>query len=1137
MEMCRRKLKSGRELKIEGDKMRKVRMKKRKPVGRRKRNGPLILVLWLLSCDMAAWKVDTDGSKQEEQDTERDTAPNQDGRRTTNCLKTGWKVYSGTLETKDLKNWGLAAKTRNRRIKTINGNTKNSISILHWNLGNKNWENKILEVQAMVDELTPDVCFISEANLFNDKPDHLCMIEGYNLTKAKTTISLGYSRLVLLTKIGLVYTLEDKRMEEGISSIWLKVGGRGRKAVLICGVYREHKLIRQEEPNFSGNPDKQLERWTKIVGQWSRAGNVGSVVLIGDTNIDILKWDEPEFLIQPMVDLINEEIITQNFSQMIQGPTRFWKDKSPSLLDQCWSNDPARISNIRNIPRGTADHNVVAISFRMAGKVTSSMETVTRDWANFEKLEFKRRMALADWGPVFLTENVNIANWEFLQIYLQILDELAPKKRFQPRNKISKWVSPQTKRKMVERDSWRQRAVESSREEDWAKYRETRNQVTRDLRTDRRDHKEKVYRELQEKKDSKGLYRMIKNLAGWKSGGTPEAFLLNGRMTRNPREMAEIQASAFSDKVKNLLNKMPPPTGDPMEILTRAIQRWEGWRNVPELGIQPVGRQEIVELLKKLGTSHSFGHDGMDGASLSIVAEEVANPVRHIVNLSIVKGEFAQRWKIGRVIPLHKGGTKPQNDPQSFRPISLLPTLSKVTEKVVQTQLIRHLEINRMMNINVHSYRHGHSTTTALIEICDKIFEASDEREVAVAMAIDESSAFDLISHELLLKKMKLYKCNERTLKWMSSYLDSRSQYVSIGGQDSTIRRTEHGVPQGSILGPILFNLFVNDMPDVCNKYGSCNNSAHLNTSRLFSENCKECGNVTIFADDAVYVNSNKSRENNQIILQTTMDRLREHLINSRMAINTSKTIIWELMLKQKLCKLRGSPPTLRTTMDNGDIKIVRTKDSNICLGGTIQKDLQWKAQLETGEKATLPILRKKLGILKHVGRHVPRNGKLLLANGIILGKLNYLMVLYGGTQEKYLVKLQVLCNNVIRFVTGASRRTSTRTLVKSVGWLTIKEMICYNTLVTAWKIVWMETPGLFRQRFELDDDKTLQTKNPRLLNTSLSVRWRVKTEWNKLPNELKNIRNLIRFKTRIKKWITENRTPEPGPGDRETDD
>ena len=123
------------------------------------------------------------------------------------------------------------------------------------------------------------------------------------------------------------------------------------------------------------------------------------------------------------------------------------------MLDQCWSNDPARISNIRNIPRGTADHNVVAISFRMAGKVTSSMETVTRDWANFEKTEFKRRMALVDWGPVFQTDNVNIANWEFLQKYLQILDELAPKKRFQPRSKVSKWVSPQTKRKMEERDN------------------------------------------------------------------------------------------------------------------------------------------------------------------------------------------------------------------------------------------------------------------------------------------------------------------------------------------------------------------------------------------------------------------------------------------------------------------------------------------------------------------------------------------------------------------------------------------------------------------------------------------------------------------------------------------------------------
>ena len=262
----------------------------------------------------------------------------------------------------------------------------------------------------------------------------------------------------------------------------------------------------------------------------------------------------------------------------------------------------------------------------MAGKVSSSMENIVRDWKNFDVSEFKRKMSL-----------VNIANYEFQERYLQILDELAPKKRFQPRGRVSKWVSPGTKRKMEDRDKWRQEAVQSNQGEDWRMYRDLRNQVTRDLKTDRRMHKEGFFKYLIDKKDSRGLFRMVKNLAGWKTGGTPEAFLVEGRLTRNPRQMVEIQMTAFVDKVKKLSEKLPAPNGDPMRTLRNTRTRLEEWNNVPLLELQLVGRTEMLELLKQLGSSHAYGHDGMDGASLSLVAESVANPVRHIVKIFLKK--------------------------------------------------------------------------------------------------------------------------------------------------------------------------------------------------------------------------------------------------------------------------------------------------------------------------------------------------------------------------------------------------------------------------------------------------------------------------------------------------------------------
>ena len=261
----------------------------------------------------------------------------------------------------------------------------------------------------------------------------------------------------------------------------------------------------------------------------------------------------------------------------------------------------------------------------------------------------------------------------------------------------------------------------------------------------------------------------------------------------------------------------------------------------------------------------------------------------------------------------------------------------------------------------------------SLIDICNRIFTASDERYIADAIVIDKSAAFDCIAHEILLRKLKKYKMHPATM------------------------------------------------------------------------------------DDR---------------LDSMMSKLKTYLNNSKM------TILWEFMLfKQKLCKARRTPHSLITLNEQGDIKEVQ--ESSTCLWVVLQGDLQWKAQMETGEDAILPILRKKLGALKYVGKNIPRAGKLLLANGIILGKLNYLLTLYRGPQEKYLRKLQVICNNTIRFVTGAGERTLTLELVNSVNWLTVKEMIRFQTLVMGWKLFRMGAPRKLAEKFTVNEDWTVVTKTP----------------------------------------------------------
>ena len=333
---------------------------------------------------------------------------------------------------------------------------------MHWNLGSRKWENKRDSIQALVDEFLPEICFISEANLFWGVPDYMTSIEGYDITLAKTWNKLKYSRIVLLTKKGLQFKLEEDRMEDTISTIWIKVGGRGVKGVRICGLYREHKLIRQPEPNNSDDVLLQVQRWEKTVRQWIDGSSAESCLIIGDTNIDVIKWNNPDQGIEDMVEILNEEIITRNFQQLIQGATRFWINKEPSLIDQVWSNSPQRISEIKNFTRGTADHNVICVSHRLKGKITTSQESISRNWNNFEEKEFKRQISLENWNPVLESESLEEANFFFQEQFLRILDKLAPLRRNQPRRRISGWISNATKDKMTRRDVQRDAAVISN---------------------------------------------------------------------------------------------------------------------------------------------------------------------------------------------------------------------------------------------------------------------------------------------------------------------------------------------------------------------------------------------------------------------------------------------------------------------------------------------------------------------------------------------------------------------------------------------------------------------------------------------------------------------------------------------------
>ena len=527
--------------------------------------------------------------------------------------------------------------------------------------------------------------------------------------------------------------------------------------------------------------------------------------------------------------------------------------------------------------------------------------------------------------------------------------------------------------------------------------------------------------------------------------------------------------------------------------------------------------------------SRAYGHNKIDPMSIKCAVTHLSKPLNHLTNLSLKHHKFANSWRIARVIPIYKGGKKEKCNPDSYRPISLLSIQSKIVEKQVQSQLDTHMNNTKQWNRNNHAYKSRHSTTTTLMEMTDQIFRACDEHEIAIAVGVDQTAAFDSVNYNLLYQKMRSYNFDTTTIAWMQSYLEKRMQYVTVGAHDSTMQSVESGVPQGSVLGPSLYTLYVNEIPDIVNRYNICNSETHNTTNYLFNLNCNQCGSLPSFADDTTYVTSNKNRKLNQLRIMEIMAIITTTLNANFLTVNQGKTIICELMVKQKRTRMTEVPPSLNVITNEGIVKTIHPKRDTLLLGCTLQQNTTWQSHLNIGENALIPKLRKKLGSLKYVAKDFPTKAKLLLVNAHLISHMLYLIPLWAGTEKKYISKLQVTLNNAARFIWNEGKRTKTQHLMKKCGWLTVKEMGIHHTNIATWKVINWDTPANIKHQITVNDDVTISTSIPRLQNTNNSYRWRSIDSWNNQPQELRHCGNIGKFKILSKKWIIDARPPETG--------
>ena len=274
-------------------------------------------------------------------------------------------------------------------------------------------------------------------------------------------------------------------------------------------------------------------------------------------------------------------------------------------------------------------------------------------------------------------------------------------------------------------------------------------------------------------RNSAKTWKNVKCILNWHSSGAPNQIFYNGSLRTKAQDIADSQIEFFIDKVQDILANMAPPASDPLRklkslMLTRKCS----------FELVAVHPDQVNKIISSLISSSAFGLDQIDTSIIKLIKAEILPAVTHVINLSISKRKFPTAWKKSKVVPLHKK-EDPLN-PKNYRPVAIIPILSKILERVIFNQVIEYLNTNNLLHPNHHAYRAEHNTTTALIQMYDGWLQAVESGQLAGVCMLDMSAAFDLVDHDLLIQKLALYGFDEGILDWTQSYLSGRSQCVVI---------------------------------------------------------------------------------------------------------------------------------------------------------------------------------------------------------------------------------------------------------------------------------------------------------------------------------------------------------------------
>lgn len=901
-----------------------------------------------------------------------------------------------------------------------------------------------------------DILALTETWLTHVVDDNELHINNFKLVRRDR----GYGRgggILLYIRSSLQYRiLTDIHVTDCTEQIWVEFRAKGVRTVL--GIF-------YRPPGFAHFSHFLEEFEYNISEQLLQCDNL---LCLGDFNIDLYSLDS--LYCQRFISILN----AYNLSQVINEPTRVGMSKA-SLIDLilCLNNDfliSAGVDSTLNI----SDHLVIKCEVKQIVHKAKPFMIRYRDFRDFNEDVFYSDFMDIPFYEILYAHDIERKLKLFNTHLLNLYNKHAPMREAVISKKKAPWLTQEIKNLMKLRDKALSKYKKNKVPENWENYRQLRNRVTIES-----ENGKKMYLENNVHPGyAKNNWKVLKDMNIY-SKGTKEI----------PVELGSAEdINDYFINAANLENLDP-------NTLNFYLQNNKGMATF-EFRLATI---DDIDAAFRSIRSMAIGTDGIGLFMLHNCFPDILPIILHLVNSCIETSIFPKAWKSSFLLPIPKISNP--TELKDLRPISILPTLSKVIERILENQVREYIELHKILPSTQSGFRKDHSCVTALLKVTDDILEATDRGELTALVLLDYSKAFDRLNHQLLLAILKYLGFSKDACKLIKSYLTGRTQCVKLNGQQSNSREVCNGVPQGSILGPLFFTLYTSQL---------------LIYLRYVSKHC--------YADDT------------QIYLSFKPDNIQEANIkishDLKLLIKASKAHCLSLN-PQKCQMLLFGQPKAREQFKN-QLNVIVDEQPLSCSISAKNLGLKLDVNLRFSEHVNGCIQRAftNLKLIFNQRHLLSTNLKKLLCDSLVLSQFTYCDVLYGSCLLAQDAKrIQLIQNCCVRLIGGIRRYDrGVSAKLREVGWLDMKERRCLHGLVFYHRIIFKKSPGYLYQKIKFRyDSHNLDLRHkfmiaPPIHKTAIyerSFSYQVSVLYNRVPDRFRKL-SILGFKKEMRSIISD---------------